>query len=49
MIKMKCPICGEEIEDGDVDIWTITEKQIKVWHIQCEGKWIYIRRKVKKK
>ena len=43
---MKCPKCGEEIdhEYGDVCIYTIGEKQIKIWHLNCDGKWVYNRK-----
>ena len=45
---MKCPKCGEEIDvyEGDVEIWSIGEKQVKVHHISitCDAKWIYKRK-----
>lgn len=44
---MKCPKCGEELDpDIDIAIDSISEKQIKVWHVDlvCDGKWIYKRK-----
>jgi len=44
---MKCPVCGEEVShyDGDIEIWSMGEKEITVMHVdfKCEGKWKYKR------
>ena len=46
-MNMKCPVCGEEVSlyDGDIDVWSIGEKEITVYHAvsNCQGKWKYKR------
>jgi hypothetical protein len=42
---MKCPKCGKEIDvDCEIAIWSMGGKQIKVWHLDCDGKWTYKRK-----
>ena len=46
-MNMKCPVCGEEVSfyDGDIEIWSIGEKEIMVRHlsVKCNGRWKYRR------
>ena len=46
-MNMKCPVCGEEVSfyDGDIEIWSIGEKEITVMHMHhsCGAKWKYRR------
>jgi len=46
-MTMKCPKCGEEVSlyDGDIEVWSIGEKEITVRHIsmKCQAGWKYRR------
>lgn len=47
-MNMTCPKCGKEVSfyDGDIEIYSIGEKQVTIWHvsIECGGKWNYKRK-----
>lgn len=43
---MKCPKCGANITwyDADIEVLSVSEKQVKVRCCHCNGKWIYKRK-----